>query len=1540
MTTLAAQPVPNLQPILAPSRELRRFTTDSLITANRAATPQAALDQRQVPRLSIAELNEMDMDSIRDSLQRSRSDSRTGIEKFLDIIDLPRNALFNLGAAAVAPGLRAKAKAEGDVGAFGLPRVFASDVLEAAGVENRIVRGVFGFVGDVALDPLTYLGPAGFGIKQGAVGIGVSGKRALKGGLKDFRAGGINAVRQPEVRGIFEAIAAEGGEEFAKSSVEKQVAQLSKRAFGETARKSLGGTAFERALRVIGADQLKGGGIISEGLEKLARVSGEGADLAFSQADRLAAQASGDFVTRFGKAGQGIRLGKNAGSTIAHIPFTQVGIHVPAFTSTGANAALDRAMALARGGSTNGAAVYLNAVGHIENVNAAANLMRDTAEQISSARAAGLDVTGLRNTMDAQVEQADVAYSQLQAALPQERLRAFSEAGDLGDLIYLAAIRRAADASHNHVRATKRFVDILGDQSEYQRRLDQFKQFPGRGDIAADDIAPIINREGDLTEAELRFVDDLNDFERTRMFLAEDDVAAMELMQEIVSGTIKTAADLSEASRSTLKLSLSSDEWIMVKAAQRFADLGSEQAGASVLQSMADVTRRHLGDDSSVADILQKADRRLRTVFGRRSGKVNELRSIEAHRVRAGALVAGNAKAKQLTEAVADILHDAGMKDVGLDESLSLITAMALRNADEGDRVYWANKFNTNIDIKEPTAFLQKIHQAKTKGILADPVVAQRMNDLANEVPEIFEDLGRMAIEDLLLSRTFRDYIPLALTEQGSKVAGRSADPRVVGSGLSKTEGFQKPKHTFEYRYQLEDGTQERLFEYEIDLYRSLSDEDIRLMGLDNPRAAELAIEAKNRVNRFETVAKAELGDAVNLDSEDMLDVVRATYARQADPFTLNELAESGAFSYLQGNSVEGALFETNIAVLALKRSAAQGRVAARESFLREIAGRFAIRAPAVRGPEGAVSAPFEKLIPGSKVEINGVGGVVIEDARFPGERGIRVGPQVYRRLKGDIISKSQVPILNDLDDTEHLMAMWPDEVAEQIERFSTAFDPRNVNVIMEALERTTSLWKATTLMHPSWIAVNLIGNVVLAQMAGANLVNVAKFLPKASQAVRGLKDPNVIRGKTVMLRGVETSLDEISASIADGVANMSRSHINEMELTRRGVIEPSLSRAVAEGAIPVGSQRSTGRRIKDSFISAVADTAEAGRALRSGEFKPAAGRISDRASRTVIQPWFRANAHLEDTMRTAVFMSFVDEGMDAESAIEATIRGLFNYQDFTTTEQTIRRHLIPFYSWIRNNAPYQIEQLFRQPKYAAAVPKIRDALEQSINGEANLPLNQRPRWLRDQLAMQIGREPESRYGLTLSSLLPQQEAYRAGASATLLAEGSVGEAAQEFLRGLASSFNPVIKTPLEIGAGKEFFTQRSIGPDEFSGDLTVGEAVTGQFRPFREFGIGSRREGPVQRSFGRGVGPGVGRSLLGGRVQPLDPERIRFNLLREFQARERGIRRAIALTRREGGDEASEPQRLELLKLYRQMLEAGLDEDVPRWAREQLGAL
>ncbi|MBK8246584.1 MAG: hypothetical protein IPK85_04175 [Gemmatimonadetes bacterium] len=251
--------------------------------------------------------------------------------------------------------------------------------------------------------------------------------------------------------------------------------------------------------------------------------------------------------------------------------------------------------------------------------------------------------------------------------------------------------------------------------------------------------------------------------------------------------------------------------------------------------------------------------------------------------------------------------------------------------------------------------------------------------------------------------------------------------------------------------------------------------------------------------------------------------------------------------------------------------------------------------------------------------------------------------------------------------------------------------------------------------------------------------------------------------------------------------------------------------------------------------------------------------------------------------------------------------------------------------TWMKNNLAFQARQLIHAPAQVAATPKIVEALEEVMAGENQVPIHLRPRWMADQIAVQMAGNPESRWSLGIADVLPSADIAANWLPALV---GGVG-GAQHVANRVVSGFNPVIKAPVEFAAGTEFFSGRTIAPDSTQGDLSAVEFAASQIRPLREFGVLSNRQGPIPRAAEQGAGALAARTLIGGRSQDFSEGRIRSAKLREYQDRERLLR--IAINRAIGEDMDPIPSQAKLAHLYSGMIRDGFGEEVPRWFHDWL---
>lgn len=135
-------------------------------------------ERRKRPRITIEELSTKGAAALKErGFQPGKLDRRSAITKVLDLIDVPRNVIANAVGRVV--GVKTGNLRKSTI----LPKVFFSDILKELGVKKGPGRAVAGFVGDVGLDPLTYLS---FGSTTG-VQLSKALPRVLKPGVKILR---------------------------------------------------------------------------------------------------------------------------------------------------------------------------------------------------------------------------------------------------------------------------------------------------------------------------------------------------------------------------------------------------------------------------------------------------------------------------------------------------------------------------------------------------------------------------------------------------------------------------------------------------------------------------------------------------------------------------------------------------------------------------------------------------------------------------------------------------------------------------------------------------------------------------------------------------------------------------------------------------------------------------------------------------------------------------------------------------------------------------------------------------------------------------------------------------------------------------------------------------------------------------------------------------------------------------------------------------------------------------------------------------------
>lgn len=1375
--------------------------------------------RRTVPRAKMADLAAMDIDTLRERFHQTRRDERGPITKFLDLLDSPRQVI----ATNIFPGLERRARERGDIGAGGVGKVYGSDVMGELGIDNRVGRAVLGTALDLAWDPLTYIGPPGWGLKvtnragQG-VRIGLRGKRAIAGGIKELGAG--EAVSNPLVRGLVDATGA------------TNAAEASERVLGKVTSGKTG-----QLLSRVGGTTDREGGALAEQFRNF-------------DAGNAAGEASRSFVREYGRgAAPGIRIGKDATgklritvgkatadgpvatSTIAHIPFTEWGIHVPSFTGEGKAAGDELRIA--------------TSTGRVDPVRASGRTVATIAPMVSQIERIGsAHGQGFLTAEDATAQIEDL-NRQIGETLKAGALPAEPE--NIGELLSL-----------------RKLIDEGEAASAYHTAKVEAGHTPGMHELMA--------------EANQRYAD-------------------------AVKGSVKQFA--SEADESQVRIT------------KQLLETDDDIIGASALTPLrAAAAAAH--DPGVAVDILNRADNAGKGIFGQPGGMLRSQARYLKNTLTSGSREVFNSTEHEIRRAVVDAMDGAGLADKTPEDyqtaaQLTFAHMYDLRNkqalADGKEPVFYTTKHASS----EPAEWVDMLDKAQKGGLFAKGAsgsLSDQLRKVAEKYVAAMDTLGSEEYADKVLGKKslLRGYVPTVSTPEAKARIGAIANQQVKdghGSAIGRAsenarEGFQKPRSTLQYRYQTEDGIWRRFFEKDR-WVEGITPKELALIGQEDARASAHIADLKQAIADYDRLAADPKWAAANAP-------------RNTDPWELNDMVNSGAFSLLVGGApFQHGFADTNIATAMASRFMSHERAVARRTWLQYVKQFGVAVDPAEM--QGKLGADGASII----LKDGSVAKTYTDHAT--GLMGVEQMGMRYRPLQKSVQDLKKNPLIQGMGDT--VAKVYHEDVARMIEDMANLYE-KDGGPLLKMMDTANGAWKTATLFSPTWTLGNIAGDGLNFLMGGAKIADITRNAPVMAKIVAGANNPEALKDLSLTIRGVTVpAVDFVNDLRANRLLGNNRHAETALQLINRKffVMPSQVAGAEARGAL--ADLRPSA--LKADFLQRLSHEAGASRVAAGAK---AAGFVArDRLMRRVIGPWFKINEKVSDYMRALAYASFLEQGHDIPAAVQRTIRAGFDYQDATRVERAAFKRVWPFYSWMRLNGAYQLKLLAERPIYAGSFPILQNALEEALAGDREVPMHARPAWMRNQLALMVGSDPEDRVAVMLGQSLPLEQALVAGGAITGI------EGVQDFARYFLTSLTPVVRSPAEFAAGREFFSGRTIDP---SGDITPGQFIADQFRPLKE----TQKITEAVRK--QGVAQGVGRLFLGGRLQAADDERLVSSRVRELKEEEAKLRNAAQRAER-AGDAATRAVRMaQLLKLYESAMRSGLEKNlpVPKWARERLAMI
>lgn len=1018
------------------------------------------------------------------------------------------------------------------------------------------------------------------------------------------------------------------------------------------------------------------------------------------------------------------------------------------------------------------------------------------------------------------------------------------------------------------------------------------------------------------------------------MRLAPAQIKARELTADGLGKRVAAAKAAALMEGGSLISAMDGKDRLAMDTAKYLLGYGPSELGYEVFGPMMQAALGSRDDElaQSIYDWYGKSAGNVREAFGHRSGRLHELARSHIRASRGSMSQAEQMTSQQINRELDSIAAANGVQADQRELMNDVLLAMVLRSQDPTRPLFHADSGLTGAlaDAVNSGLFTEQVNPGLAKAMQA---MADRWaGTMRAQLDQSTELFGTRALdgaygagnqttpEAAQLIRVQKNALP-------SQTVTEAKGPKRDGG--DRVAAFQKPRSTIRYQWTdtaIDPATGEEVVtnhdftDYQR-YFAGMTADDIAAMGYTPDELAEVG-RIRNSIARFDKMGPVEKAQAG----------LREQYM---DPWQINNAVKNNhALRGLLGVSDPSInLMETDFAKAAAARTGQQARKLT-SRILQEAIADIAVPVNEMQLSQVRNNKDLNEIR-----LANGTKARFIRGGK-DGKDVLVIGGQRFRKVNPENNLASSVDMLDGtFGNTKAYQSWLPEKAAELLENASVPFkDENTINKTLKAIDEFTAYWKATTLGHASWTIGNIIGSITLAMRMRLDPVQFSKHMKTATQLALAQNDPEKLAKLTFEV-GNETmnGMDYLNGPLRDATMQSGFYGMPEaMMLSDGTIMEAPKTSLFKDPKKAIREISDTAKRQVRADANNVAPNTKAGRAWE--KVKIGKRVVADEVfMRRMWGNWAKINSKPEDAIRIAAALTLMDQGHDATNAARMIREHMFDFADLTHFESHYLRRLMPFYSWMKNSGQHTVRMLIQDPKYSAMFPKLKEAIEESIAGDDAVPESMRPSWMREQMALQVGRDPDNRFAIMMSSLLPNETGIRMASGA--LSPFIGGDALQDAVAYLGSSVTPLVKMAGEITAGREFFSGRTIG-NAGEADLSRSEWALGQVRPFRELGIGSIRQGPLSKAFAESPLQGAARLVIGGRSQPFDAERVEFSRIKEFNELVEGVRRRINIAERENNPEASLQARVKLMKIFAEMKRSGLESEVPAWAREQVDEL
>ena len=346
----------------------------------------------------------------------------------------------------------------------------------------------------------------------------------------------------------------------------------------------------------------------------------------------------------------------------------------------------------------------------------------------------------------------------------------------------------------------------------------------------------------------------------------------------------------------------------------------------------------------------------------------------------------------------------------------------------------------------------------------------------------------------------------------------------------------------------------------------------------------------------------------------------------------------------------------------------------------------------------------------------------------------------------------------------------------------------------LKGYDKAMSLWKGFTLFTPGFHINNFAGNSVNSYLVGMDYGSQVTYLPKA-QAMLGQYNPLLDKLEAVMGTSggtLEDAVKTLTATEQDTFRRLYNFYNDGVSMKMGGVrdLEPLRRTLLNGGTKNLGSQA-----LKANF-----DLAE----------------HADDLQRFALYNWAYDK---ELATFSQQGLSATEAALKARSAASNTVMDtLFDYQNFTPFEKDAVKRLIPFYTFMKNNLVFQVQNIVRNPQQYAQLGRAYDSYIEDVAGLSD---NDMPDYAKDNM------------WIPLPTRIMKGDKESIAFLKTNLPPAEFAEFVENpFNRGVNSLAMP-LKLSIELGMGRDTFTGQPLR--DFPGQVSRMEEGTGVLPGLRD---------------------------------------------------------------------------------------------------------